>query len=148
LASSIVLEPLARFAPVGTLVPTLATEIPTVDNGGVAADFTSITWTLRDDVLWSDGTPFTANDVVFTWEYCANKSTGCIADLSSPDRVVAEDDHTVTITYIDPQPFPSVDFVGHAEPILQGGHSSPTVSESRRPPAPNRTRHQSAPTRT
>ena len=40
-------------------------------------DLTSITWTLRDDVLWSDGSPFTAADVVFTYNYCVNPDTGC-----------------------------------------------------------------------
>ena len=65
------LEPLAQITPDGSLVPALATEIPTVENGGVAADFSSITWTLRDDVVWSDGTPFTSDDVVFTCLGCA-----------------------------------------------------------------------------
>ena len=68
LASSLVLEPLAEYGPDGSLIPALATEIPSSGNGGIAADNMSITWTLRDDVMWSDGTPFTADDVVFTYE--------------------------------------------------------------------------------
>jgi len=48
------------------MVAWLAAEIPTLDNGGVAQDLMSITWRLRDDVQWSDGTPFTAEDVAFT----------------------------------------------------------------------------------
>ncbi|HEY8290962.1 MAG TPA: ABC transporter substrate-binding protein, partial [Thermomicrobiales bacterium] len=48
----------------------LAKEIPSVANGELAADGTSVTWKLKDGVVWSDGQPFTADDVVFTlkWE--------------------------------------------------------------------------------
>lgn len=42
--ASLVVEPLARYDQDGNMVPFLATEIPTVENGGVAADLTSITW--------------------------------------------------------------------------------------------------------
>ena len=69
-AASLILEPLARYDENGDMVPWLAAEIPTLDNGGVAQDLMSITWTLRDDVVWSDGTPFTAEDVAFTAAYC------------------------------------------------------------------------------
>ena len=47
------------------MVPYLATDIPTVDNGGVSADLTTITWKLKPDLVWSDGTPVTADDAVF-----------------------------------------------------------------------------------
>ncbi len=119
LAGSLVLEPLAEFAPDGTIVPALAAEIPTVENGGVAADFTSITWTLQEGVLWSDGTPLTADDVVFTWEYCADAATGCTADFTTVDSVVALDDQTVQINFTDPLPYPYLDFVSYTEPVLQ-----------------------------
>ena len=41
-AGSIMLEPLANYDPDGNIVPALASEIPTVSNGGVSADHTSI----------------------------------------------------------------------------------------------------------
>jgi ABC-type amino acid transport substrate-binding protein len=63
-AGSVILEPLAEFDDQGVLVPALATEIPTVANGGVAEDLKSITWQLLEGVLWSDGTPLTSDDVV------------------------------------------------------------------------------------
>jgi len=47
-------------------VPELATEIPTKANGGISADGKVITFRLRRGVVWSDGAPFTADDVVFT----------------------------------------------------------------------------------
>ena len=131
LASSIVLEPLAEIAPDGTIVPTLTTEVPTVDNGGIAADNSSITWTLRDDVVWSDGTPFTSDDVVFTWEYCSDEATGCqTRAFEFVDTVEAVDDSTVTINFSEPQPFPFVPFVSFNSPIIQRAQFADCVGEA------------------
>ena len=46
-ASSVVLEPLARYDEKGNMLPWLAEEIPTVGNGGVSKDLTSITWKIK-----------------------------------------------------------------------------------------------------
>jgi len=120
LASSLVLEPLAEYAPDGSLIPALATEIPSSSNGGIAEDNSSVTWTLRDDVLWSDGTPFTADDVVFSWEYCSDEATGCSSDaFTTVDTVVAVDDFTVTVNFTEPQPYPFSAFVAYTSPIIQ-----------------------------
>ena len=119
LAASLVIEPLAKFDPSGQIVPTLVKEVPTVDNGGVAADFSSITWNLRDDVMWSDGTPFTSDDVLFTFEYCSDEATGCSADYSKIESVTADDDFTLTVAFTEPQPFPYQHFVGYLAPIIQ-----------------------------
>ncbi len=112
------LEPLARFNPDGELELTLAAAIPSKEDGSIAEDNSSITWTLRDDVVWSDGEPFTADDVVFTFEYCSDELTGCSGDFTTVASVVAADDLTVTVTFIDPQPYPFNDFVGFTEPII------------------------------
>jgi peptide/nickel transport system substrate-binding protein len=48
-------------------VPELATEVPTLANGGISRDGRTIVYHLRRGVLWHDGSPFTADDVVFTW---------------------------------------------------------------------------------
>ncbi|MFN2487321.1 MAG: peptide ABC transporter substrate-binding protein, partial [Acidimicrobiia bacterium] len=119
LAGSLVLEPLAEISPAGELVPALAAEIPSQENGGIAEDFSSITWTLKEGVLWSDGTPFTADDVVFSWEYCADEATGCSADFSTVESVVADDDLTVTINFTEPQPYPFIHFVSFLYPVIQ-----------------------------
>ncbi len=74
---SLVLEPLAGFDQEGNVFPRLADGIPTVENGQIAEDYTSITWKLKPGLLWSDGTPFTADDVVFTAEYCMHPEGGC-----------------------------------------------------------------------
>ena len=55
-AASLVIEPLARFDENGDMVPYLAEGIPTVENGGVSEDLTTITWKLKPGLLWSDGT--------------------------------------------------------------------------------------------
>ncbi len=54
------------------LVPDLATQVPTQANGGISADGKTITYHLRSNVVWHDGAPFTAKDVVFTWHAILN----------------------------------------------------------------------------
>src|SRR5262245_46118191 len=66
--SRIFYEPLASFDPDGNLIPFLAAEIPSLQNGGVAKDGLSVTWKLKRNVQWHDGKPFSADDVVFKWE--------------------------------------------------------------------------------
>jgi peptide/nickel transport system substrate-binding protein len=119
--SSIVLEPLARYAPDGSFIAYLAAEIPTVENGGISEDLTSITWTLRDDVVWSDGTPFTSADVVFTGAYCMSDEAGCTARnfFTDIESIEAQGDHAVTITFSVAKPFPYAAFVSAESPILQ-----------------------------
>ena len=50
-----------------TLVPELATAIPTLQNRGISRDGLTITYHLRPGVVWQDGAPFDADDVIFTW---------------------------------------------------------------------------------
>ena len=119
LAGSLVTEPLVEFAPDGSAVPALAAEVPTQSNGGIPADLLSVTYNLLEGVVWSDGSPFTADDVVFTWEYCADEATGCSGFV--PDAVVdvvAVDDLTVTVNFNSPQPFPFIMFAGYTSPII------------------------------
>ena len=120
-AASLILEPLARYDENGDMVPWLAAEIPTLDNGGVAQDLRSITWTLRDDVVWSDGTPFTAEDVAFTAAYCTDPTGGCssAAAFQGVAGVEAVDAHMVRIDFDVPMPFPYAPFVGSIVPVLQ-----------------------------
>lgn len=120
-ASSIVIEPLARFDQTGALVPVLAEEIPTVENGGVAEDLKSITWKLKQGVLWSDGTPFTTADAIFTWQYCTNPEGGCAQTtyFEGVTGMEAIDDHTLKITFAEAKPFPYTALVGSESPIIQ-----------------------------
>ncbi|QYX58557.1 peptide ABC transporter substrate-binding protein [Roseovarius sp. SCSIO 43702] len=120
-AASSVLEPLARYDENGRLVPWLARVVPSRTNGGISADLTRITWSLKQGVTWSDGTPLTARDVVFTWRYCTAEGAGCAQRDAFADvaKVEALDDHTVEITFDAPKPFPYAPFVGAQTPILQ-----------------------------
>lgn len=120
-AAALVVEPLARFDPAGNLVPILAAAIPTAENGGISADLTTITWNLRPGVKWSDGSAFTAADVVFTWKYCTATGAGCAAAnaFNGISAVVAKDDLTVEIRFAQPTPYPYIPFVSSTAPILQ-----------------------------
>ncbi|MEE8453268.1 MAG: peptide ABC transporter substrate-binding protein [Limibaculum sp.] len=120
-SSSLVLEPLAYYDENGAMVPALAAEIPTVENGGVSADLTSITWKLKPGVVWSDGTPFTSADVVFSGDYCMHPEGGCNASTNFTDvaSIEAIDDLTVKITFGVAKPFPYGPFVGTTVPIIQ-----------------------------
>ena len=104
-ASSLVLEPLALFDDTGNLVPRLAQSVPTLSNGGITADLKSITWKLRPGLVWSDGSPVTAEDVVFTAEYCRDPSGGCaqLARFDDVTSIAALDDLTVKVTYSVPK---------------------------------------------
>lgn len=120
-AASLVVEPLARYDEKGTLVAWLAEEVPTVANGGVSEDLTSITWKIKPGLKWSDGTPFTANDVKFTAEYCMHPEGGCaqVTKFENVTSVDAVDDLTVKVTFGGQTPFPYGPFVGVESPIIQ-----------------------------
>ncbi len=120
-AASMVLEPLARYDENGEMVPALAVEIPTLENGGIASDLMSMTWKLRSGVLWSDGSPFTAADVAFTAAYCMDPDIGCNAAsrFQGVESVKAIDAHTVRIWFQVPMPFPYGPFVGSVTPVMQ-----------------------------
>jgi len=53
-------------------VPELAADVPTLQNGGISKDGLTITYRLRRGVLWQDGAPFTADDVIFSWRQVMN----------------------------------------------------------------------------
>jgi len=104
-AARLIMEPLASWGIDGKpFANGLAKEIPTLDNGGVSKDFTTVTWKLIDGLKWSDGSSVTADDVVFTSKYMAD---GATADPNSDfmegvKSVVAKDASTVVVTYDGP----------------------------------------------
>jgi peptide/nickel transport system substrate-binding protein len=120
-SSSLILESLARFNQDGNIVPWLAESVPTVENGGISEDLTSITWTIAEGVTWSDGSALTPADFIFTWEYCTHPEGGC-AQSSYFDGVTsieAVDDRTIRINFANPTPFPYTAFVGSESPVIQ-----------------------------
>ena len=113
-ACRITYEPLASYDRDGNLIPFLAAEIPTLENGGVARDGKSVTWKLKQGVSWSDGQPFTAKDVLFTYKFATNPAThattaGSYSDIKS---IQAPDDYTVQINFKDVNPAWAQPFVG------------------------------------
>ncbi|MFB2593701.1 peptide ABC transporter substrate-binding protein [Paracoccus sp. p4-l81] len=128
-AASLVLEPLAGIADDGSLYPRLAEQIPTLENGGIAPDFTAITWKLKPGILWSDGSPLTARDVVFTADYCMAEGFGCAsaARFAGIKEVQALDDLTVKITFEAPKYAPYQAFVGSRVPVIQAAQFADCV---------------------
>ena len=120
-AASMVLEPLAGLSPEGVLIPKLVTEIPTKENGGISEDMTSITWKLLPDLKWSDGTAVTADDAVFTWQYCTHPEGGCsqATKYEGVASVEAVDPSTIKVTFSGPKANPYTAFVSALSPVLQ-----------------------------
>ncbi|MFT7058001.1 MAG: peptide/nickel transport system substrate-binding protein [Pseudorhodobacter sp.] len=76
-SSSLIVEPLARHDNNGNLVAYLAQDIATRANGGVSQDQTTITWKLKQGLLWSDGTAVASANAVFSWQYSTHPEFGC-----------------------------------------------------------------------
>ncbi len=67
-------------------------------------DGASYTFTLREDLTWNDGTPITAQDIVFTFNAIQNGEAIGLSSSYAPARsdiasVEATDDYTVVVTY-------------------------------------------------
>ncbi len=106
-------EPLANWDKDGNMKPVLAESIPGLEDGTLAKDGKSVTWKLKKNVTWHDGKPFTADDVVFNWQYSKDPATAAVTVANYKDIVVEKvDDHTVTIKFDKPTPFWANAFVG------------------------------------
>jgi peptide/nickel transport system substrate-binding protein len=106
-------EPLAGWDNDGNLVPVLAAEIPSKENDGLAEDGRSVVWKLKRGVKWHDGMPFTADDVVFNWEYARTPETAAVSIASYKDvKVEKINDFAVRVTFPKPTPFWADAFVG------------------------------------
>jgi peptide/nickel transport system substrate-binding protein len=112
-ASRIFYEPLASWDVDGNLNAILAAEIPSIQNGGLSADAKSVTWKLKPGVKWHDGKPFTADDLVFTWDYAHDPATAAVSIAFYRDITVEKvDDLTVRVLFDKPTPFWASPFVG------------------------------------
>ncbi|MGY2050338.1 peptide ABC transporter substrate-binding protein [Methylobacterium sp. JK268] len=117
--SRVFYEPLAAWDAEGNLAPILAAEIPSRQNGGVAADGRSVVWKLKPGVKWHDGKPFTADDVVFNWRYAANPATAATTIGSYKDiKVEKVDDLTVRVLFDKPTPFWADAFVANVGMLI------------------------------
>jgi len=119
-SSQLFYEPLADIDTEGTIVPVLAAETPSVANGGVAPDGTWVQWRLKRGVAWHDGRPFTADDVIFTWQYAADPATAApsAGSYQGIDRIERIDDHTVKLVFKRPTPYWADAFCSAAGMVL------------------------------
>ena len=112
-------EPLAGWDADGNLVPILAAEIPSVEAGTVDQDLTWVVWKLKAGVKWHDGTPLTADDCVFNWQYASDPATAATTIGTYKDiKVTKLDDRTIRVDFEKPTPFWADAFVGNRGMIL------------------------------
>jgi peptide/nickel transport system substrate-binding protein len=105
-ASRIFYEPLAMWDADANLVPVLAAAIPSRENGGLAADGRSVVWTLKKGVSWHDGAPFTADDVIFNWQYAIDPAAATVTTGNYEHLKIEKiDSHTVRIVFDRATPF-------------------------------------------
>ncbi len=101
-----VYERLVDVGPSGPdLIPSLATEVPTLANGLVSEDRLTYTFPLREGVVFHDGTDFTAEDVLYSWERVMTMNlpegqASALVDSVESMRVV--DDFTFEVTIQEP----------------------------------------------
>jgi peptide/nickel transport system substrate-binding protein len=136
LATRLFYEPLATWDRDGTLYPVLAAEIPSLANGGVAKDGLSVTWKLKRGVTWHDGEPFTADDVVFSWELLRDPAAAAftVGTFQAVSEARKIDSHTVQLRFPKPTPAWYDPFVG--DPVLPKKHFAAYAgAKSREAPA-------------
>ncbi len=111
--SRIFYEPLGAWDPDGNLIPILAAEVPSRQNGGLSADGKTVTWKLKRDVKWHDGQPFTADDCIFNYEYVKDPATAAVTSGPYKDiKVEKIDSHSFRVIFEKPAPFWSEPFTG------------------------------------
>jgi peptide/nickel transport system substrate-binding protein len=88
----------------GNPVPVLASEAPSLERGSwqvIDGNRMETIYPLRRSATWHDGTPLTADDVVFTWQAIMTPELGAIDQ--NPERLIerveAPDPHTVMIRW-------------------------------------------------
>jgi peptide/nickel transport system substrate-binding protein len=107
LVANLVFDPLVGLDDKMTPYPVLAAMIPSPDNGLVKLSGDGgdrrmvVTMPLRQAVTWSDGVPFTADDVVYTWQLMENPQSGFVTTVEDKIKSVDKiDDNTVQFTYL------------------------------------------------
>jgi len=104
LVMELVLLGMADIDPNGKIFPELAAELPSVENGGVMIDedagTMSVTWNMREDVLWQDGNQVRSDDVMFTWAAISDPVNGTwIPGIDYIDSVEQVSQYSFTVHY-------------------------------------------------
>jgi len=101
LAAAPVIEPILHYLPDGSLVPNLVEQVPTVENGLLSEDLLSATFVFLEGLVWSDGEPVTADDLVFTWQWVTTPSNAATSAgvWESIENIDVMDERTATVTF-------------------------------------------------
>ncbi len=106
---TIILQVYDRLLDIGPsspdLIPSLAIEVPSLENGGISSDGMTYTFKLREGVTFHDGTEFTADDVKYSWDRAMTMdlpegNAGALSDVVASTEVV--DDMTFRATLAEP----------------------------------------------
>ncbi|MDY6784738.1 MAG: peptide ABC transporter substrate-binding protein [Cyanobacteriota bacterium] len=113
-------EPLASYDNEGKLILFLAQTVPTVDNGGLDPQGKWVIWQLKSGIEWSDGKPFTAEDVAFTYQYLSNPEVAAstLENYTAVDSVEVLDELAVKVNFKEITPGWSVPFTGQSGLII------------------------------
>lgn len=92
-------EPLISADPQGHELPILASQVPTLENGGISRDGLTITYHLRPNIRWSDGVPVTSKDVAFSWTAVMNPDNNVVERHAYDDisRIDIPSDRTAIV---------------------------------------------------
>ncbi|HVL22977.1 MAG TPA: peptide ABC transporter substrate-binding protein [Thermomicrobiales bacterium] len=124
LASQLVSEALMVRDPEGHLIPVLVTDVPTVENGLLAEDLKSVTFKLKEGIVWNDGEPLTAEDVRFTWEWAMDDANAVVQQsiYARISDVEVVDDLTAKLVFAEPNPTWADAFTGSGSSVVLPKH--------------------------
>ena len=85
----------------GNYFAQLAAEVPSTENGLISEDGLTVTYPLKEGVTWSDGEPFTCDDVLYTWEVATNVESGSVntTGFNEIESIECPDDYTAVVNY-------------------------------------------------
>ena len=95
---------LVKYDSRGNLIGDVATQAPSLQNGGISKDGLTITYHLRKNVRFADGTPLTARDCVWSINAINNRANN-VQSRYGYDRIAsaqAPDDHTLVLHLKEP----------------------------------------------
>ncbi|HWT07255.1 MAG TPA: peptide ABC transporter substrate-binding protein [Xanthomonadales bacterium] len=97
--SSLIFSYLVSADAHGTPAGDLATEVPSLANGGISRDGKTYTYHLRAGVRWHDGAPLTSRDVAFSWRAIVSPRNNVLhrEGYDQVARIDTPDDRTVVV---------------------------------------------------
>ncbi len=115
-------------ATLGTLTPALEWEPELAQSWAAGDDLMTFTFSLRQGVTWHDGVPFTAGDVLFTFDLILDPAIGPYYDLFADvvTRVEAVDGHTVVFHMSHPVNWEDFGWESDFRSLVEGWSPVPT----------------------